>query len=118
MSKKSRNWLDHCCNLGGGGRSVVLVVANIRSQTSAHLPTKQWAVQTGTLTSTVEGTGVWHLPCQTSLTWKASGQVAQVNAQIGEQVNPMLFWQAWPPDLQTRTTLETNLVTAQENWPS
>ena len=115
MSKKSRiGWVIAVISVVAIV-AVVLVVANLRSQTSTSPTYQTVAVQTGTLTSTVEGTGSVASALSTSLTWKASGQVAQVNAQIGEQVKSDAVLASLVPDAQTQTNLETNLVTAQEN---
>jgi HlyD family secretion protein len=71
-------------------------------------------VQHGTLTSTVEGTGTVRSSLSANLAWLTSGQVDQVNARIGDQVKT---GDVLASLLQgsTQSTLESNLVTAQQN---
>ena len=103
---------------------VVLLFANLRAQgntslagntgsasTSAYQTT---TVQYGTLTSTVEGTGTVRSNLSAIINWATSGQVDQVNAQIGDQVKANDVLATLVQD-STQSTLETALVTAQQN---
>ena len=109
---------------------LVLVFANLRAQgtgtagtgnstgnstgssgTSAYQTT---TVQRGTLTSTVEGTGTVRSNLSAIINWLTSGQVDQVNAKIGDQVKAKDVLATLAQD-STQSTLQTALVTAQEN---
>jgi multidrug efflux pump subunit AcrA (membrane-fusion protein) len=103
---------------------VVLVFANLRSQgntgtastsggtgTSAYQVT---TVQLGTLTSTVEGTGTVRSNLSAIINWLTSGQVDQVNVKIGDQVKAKDVLATLAQD-SAQSTLQTALVTAQEN---
>jgi len=115
MSKKQKTWI-------AVGASVVviialvLVVASVRSQSASSTAAYQTTtVQLGTLTSTVEGTGTVASTQSANLAWQASGQVDQVLAQIGNQVKGGDVLATMLRDSLTQSTLESNLVTAQEN---
>jgi HlyD family secretion protein len=115
MSKKQKVWI-------GSGVSVVviialvLIVASIRSQNSSSTANYQTTtVQLGTLTSTVEGTGTVASTQTVNLAWLTSGQVNQVIAQIGDQVKTGDVLATLLQSSLTQSTLESNLVTAQEN---
>ena len=115
MSKKQKGWI-------AAGVSMVviialvLVIASIRSQNSSSTAAYQTTtVQRGTLISSVEGTGSVASVLSANLTWQNSGQVAKVNAQIGDQVKAGDVLASLLPDSQTQTSLESSLVTAQEN---
>jgi HlyD family secretion protein len=118
MSKKQKTWIV----VGVAVViiiAVVLVVANMRAQvsstggsgTSAYQTT---TVQRGTLTSTVEGTGTVGSSLSAIVNWLTSGQVDQVNAQIGSQVKAGDVLASLVQD-STQSTLESALITAQEN---
>jgi HlyD family secretion protein len=115
MSKKQKTWI-------AVGVSVVviialvLVVASVRSQSASSTAAYQTTtVQLGTLTSTVEGTGTVASTQSANLAWQTSGQVDQVLAQIGNQVKDGDVLATMLRDSLTQSTLESNLVTAQEN---
>lgn len=115
MSKTQKVWI-------AAGVSVVviialvLIVASIRSQNNSSAAAYQTTtVQLGTLTSTVEGTGTVASTQSVSLAWLTSGQVDQVSAQIGNQVKSGDGLATLLQSSLTQSTLETNLVTAQEN---
>jgi RND family efflux transporter MFP subunit len=115
MSKKQKIWI-------AAGVSVVviialvLIVASIRSQNSSSAAAYQTTtVQLGTLTSSVEGSGTVASTQSASLAWTTSGQVDQVSAQIGSQVKAGDVLATQIQDAKTQSTLESNLVTAQEN---
>jgi HlyD family secretion protein len=115
MSKKQKVWI-------ATGVSVVviialvLVVASIRSQNSSSTAAYQTTiVQLGTLISSVDGSGTLASTQSANLAWQDSGQVDQVLAQTGTQVKAGDVLATLLQDSQTRTALETNLVTAQEN---
>ncbi len=115
MSKKQKIWL-------ATGATVViivalvLVIAAIRSQNSNSSASYQTTtVQRGTLTSTVEGTGTMASTQSASLTWQTSGQVDTVNSQIGDQVKAGDLLASLLLSSLTQSTLESNLVSAQEN---
>jgi multidrug efflux pump subunit AcrA (membrane-fusion protein) len=115
MSKKQKTWI-------AVGVSVVvlialvLVVASIRSQsTSSAAAYQTTTVQVGTLTSIVEGTGTVASTQSANLAWQTSGQVDRVLAQISNKVKDGDILATMLRDSQTQNTLESNLVTAQEN---
>ena len=115
MSKKQKIWI-------AAGVSVVviialvLVIASIRSQNSSSAAAYQTTtVQLGTLTSAVEGSGTVASTQSANLAWQTSGQVDQVMAQIGDQVKAGDILATLIQDSQTQSTLQSNLVTAQEN---
>jgi len=101
---------------------VVLVFANLRAQgntstTSGTTSTTAYqttTVQLGTLTSTVEGTGSVRSKLSAIINWATSGQVDQVNVQIGNQVKTGDILATLLQD-STVTALENALVTAQQN---
>ncbi len=95
-----------------------LLIISIRAQasgnssgTSAYQTT---TVQHGTLTSTVEGTGTVASLLSANLNWSTGGQVDKVNALIGDQVKAGDVLATLLQD-STQSTLESNLVTAQQN---
>jgi HlyD family secretion protein len=98
--------------------AVVLVVIAIRNQNSSSTSVANFqttTVQRGTLTSTVEGTGTVASTQSVALSWLASGQVDQVNSQIGDQVKAGDILGTLLLSSLTQSSLESNLVTAQEN---
>ena len=120
MSKQQKTWI-----VVGAVLVVivgaVLVFANLRAQgstgsaagtgTSAYQTT---TVQLGTLTSTVEGTGTVRSKLSAIINWVSSGQVDQVNANIGDQVKANTVLATLVQD-STQTSLQTALLTAQQN---
>ena len=116
MSKQQKIWI-------GAGVSVVviialvLVIASIRSQSGSSTAAayQTTTVQLGTLTSTVEGTGTVASTQSANLAWKAGGQVDQMLAKIGDQVEAGDVLATLLQDSLTQSNLESNLVTAQEN---
>ncbi len=122
MSKKQKTWIIV-------GVVVVIIIALVlvfagmrlqvnsstnggtSSGTSAYQTT---TVQRGTLTSTVEGTGTVRSNLSAIVNWLTSGQVDQVNAKIGDQVKANDILATLVQD-SAQSTLETSLVTAQEN---
>ena len=117
MSKTQKVWII-------GGVAVVIIIAvgllilSIRAQasgnssgTSAYQTT---TVQLGTLTSTVEGTGTVASLLSANLNWSTGGQIDKVNALIGDQVKAGDILATLLQD-STQSTLESNLVTAQQN---
>jgi HlyD family secretion protein len=97
--------------------AIVLVVVGLRSQAAANSSSAYQTtnVTRGTLTSYVEGTGTIESLRSASLTWQTSGQVDQVNVKVGDQVKKDQVLATVGPSAQTQTSLETALVTAQEN---
>jgi len=95
----------------------VLVVASIRSQSSSSSAAtyQTTTVELGTLTSSVEGSGTVASTQTAALAWTTSGQVDQVYAKIGSQVKDGNVLATLLQDSKTQNTLESNLVTAQEN---
>ena len=85
--------------------------ANANSSTAAYQTT---TVQHGTLTSTVEGTGTVRSNLSAIVNWSTSGQVGQVNAKIGDLVKANAVLASLVQD-SSLTSLETALLTAQEN---
>jgi HlyD family secretion protein len=116
MSKKQKGWIT------AGVTAVVIIalgllIATIRSQNSSSSGTPAYqttTVQRGTLTSTVEGTGTVGSMLSALLSWDTGGQVDKVNAVTGDQVNDGAVLATLLPD-STQSTLESALVTAQEN---
>lgn len=117
MSKISRKtWIIIVVSIVGV-LAIVLVIANIRNQnqSSAAAAYQTTTVTHGTLTSTVEGTGSIASLLSADLTWQAAGQINKVNAQIGDQVKADDVLASILPSTDTQTSLESDLVTAQEN---
>lgn len=116
MSKTQKTWI-------GAGVSVVVIIAvvlvifAIRNQNSSGSAAayQTTTVQLGTLTSTVEGTGTVASTQSVNLAWETSGQVDQVNSQIGDQVKDGDLLATLLLSSLTQSTLESSLVTAQEN---
>ncbi len=116
MSKKQKGWIT------AGVAAVVIIalgllIATIRSQNSSSSGTPAYqttTVQRGTLTSTVEGTGTVGSMLSAILSWDTGGQVDMVNAVTGDQVKAGAVLATLLPD-STQSTLESALVTAQEN---
>ncbi|MBP1704201.1 MAG: putative transporter, partial [Chloroflexi bacterium] len=114
MSKRQKGWII-------AGVAVVLIIAlvlllaSLRSQNGSNAAAYQTTtVQRGTLTSTVEGNGTVKSLLSTTLNWLTSGQVDKVSSQIGDQVKKGDILATLQQDA-TQNTLETNLVTAQQN---
>jgi multidrug efflux pump subunit AcrA (membrane-fusion protein) len=97
--------------------AVVLVIANVRaqSQKNASSAYQTTTVTVGTLTSTVQGTGTLGSQHSAALAWQTGGQITQVTAQVGEKVTTNTVLASIVPTTQNQTTLESALVTAQEN---
>jgi HlyD family secretion protein len=116
MSKKQKTWI-----VGGVSAVViiglVLVFLTLRAQSSSNSSTAYQTtnVQLGTLTSSVDGSGTVASPQSASLAWQTSGQVGDVKVQVGSQVKSGDVLATQLLDPKTRSTLEANLVTAQEN---
>ncbi len=117
MNKKQKGWI-----IGGISGvviiAVILVVASIRAQAATNSGSSAYqttTVQKGTLTSTVEGTGSLASLLSAKLAWQTTGQVSQVNVQTGDQVKANDILATIAADPQTQTSLESDLVTAQEN---
>ncbi|MGA2489062.1 MAG: efflux RND transporter periplasmic adaptor subunit [Anaerolineales bacterium] len=116
MSKKQKGWIATGV-VAVVIIALVLLIASLRSQKSNSSGTPAYqttTVQRGTLTSTVEGTGTVGSMLSANLNWLTGGQVDKVNAQIGDHVKSGDVLATLVQD-STQTTLETNLVTAQEN---
>ncbi len=97
--------------------AIVLVIANLRSQSQASASTsyQTTTVTRDTLTSSVEGTGTIKSMRSAKLAWQTTGQVNEVNANIGDQVKADAILASMLPSSQNQTKLESDLVTAQEN---
>jgi HlyD family secretion protein len=115
MSKNQKTWII-------AGVSVVVVIAlvlvvmSVRGQTSSTTTAYQTTtVQMGTLTSTVEGSGTVASSQSANLSWSSSGQVGTVMAKIGAQVKAGDVLATLVRDSLTQSTLQSNLVSAQEN---
>ena len=119
MSKKQKVWIS-------AGAAVVVIIAlvllfasirgqiNSNSGSSGTTAYQTTTVQRGTLTSTVEGTGTVGSRLSTTLKWLTNGQVDRVNVQIGDQVKAGDVLATLLQD-STQSTLESNLVTAEQN---
>jgi HlyD family secretion protein len=98
--------------------ALVLLFASLRAQANNNSSGKSTyqttTVQRGTLTSTVEGTGTVTSLLSANLNWSIAGQVDKVNAQIGDRVKAGDVLATLFQD-STQSTLESNLITAQEN---
>ncbi len=101
---------------------VIVVVAAvgvlvIRKRNSSTTATQYQTVQAekGTLTATIGATGTVRSNQTTVLTWQNTGTVGVVKVEPGDQINAgdVLASLILPP--LTQSTLESNLVTAQEN---
>jgi HlyD family secretion protein len=116
MSKKQKNWLT------AGVVAVVIVgivllVVSLRMQASANSAAPSYqttTVQLGTLTSNVDGTGTVASLLSADVNWVDTGQVDNVNFQIGDQVKAGDVLATLVPN-STLSNLQQNLVTAQEN---
>ncbi len=116
MSKKQKGWITAGVVLVVA-IALVLLIVSLRSQGSAANATTAYqttTVQRGTLTSTVEGTGTVASLLSAAIKWTNSGQVDQVNVAIGDQVKSGAVLATLLPDA-TQSSLETALITAQEN---
>jgi HlyD family secretion protein len=118
MNKKQRTWII-------GGAAVVLIVASVlliaglRAQgsatgSSAAASYQTTTIQRGTLTSSVEGTGTVRSLLSANLNWTTAGQIDQVTAQIGDQVKDGDVLASLIQNT-TQNTLESNLITAEQN---
>ncbi len=101
---------------------VIVVIAAvgflvIRKRNSSTTATQYQTVQAekGTLTATIGATGTVRSNQTTVLTWQNTGTVGVVKVEPGDQIKAgdVLASLILPP--LTQSTLETNLVTAQEN---
>ena len=97
--------------------AIVLVIAGLRSQNQSNASTsyQTTTVVRGTLTSTVEGTGTIGSLHSANLAWQAGGQVNLVSAKIGDLVKANTVLASILPSSQNQTSLESALVTAQQN---
>ncbi|MGZ6346011.1 MAG: efflux RND transporter periplasmic adaptor subunit [Anaerolineales bacterium] len=115
MSKNQKTWII-------GGVSVVVVIAlvlvvmSVRGQASNNTAAYQTTtVQLGTLTSTVEGAGSVASTQSANLSWGTGGQVGTVTSQIGTVVKAGDVLATLVRDSLSQSTLQSNLVSAQEN---
>ena len=115
MSKNQKTWII-------SGVSVVVVIAlvlvvmSVRGQTTNNTAAYQTTtVQLGTLTSTVEGAGTVASTQSANLSWSTGGQVGTVTGQIGTQVKAGDILATLVRDSLSQSTLQSNLVSAQEN---
>jgi HlyD family secretion protein len=97
--------------------AAVLVILSVRSQatsstSSAYTTT---SVQLGTLTSNVEGSGSVASQLTATLNWQTSGQVAQVNAKIGDVVNNGDVLATLEQSSTSVAALQAALLNAQQN---
>lgn len=96
--------------------AILLVIASLsQSNNSSTASYQTTTVTRGTLTSTVEGAGSVSSLLTASLAWQTNGQINLVNSKIGDLVNANEVLATLIQSSNTQTTLETNLVTAQEN---
>ena len=116
MSKKQKTWITVVVSVVVI-IALVLVVVSIRSQNSSSTSAtyQTTTVQTGTLISSVDGSGTVASTQSANLAWQTSGQMDQVMVQIGAQVKAGDVLATLLQNAQTQTTLQTALVTAQEN---
>jgi multidrug efflux pump subunit AcrA (membrane-fusion protein) len=115
MSKNQKTWIISGTSLVVV-IALVLVVMSVRGQTSSTATAYQTTtVQLGTHTSTVEGAGTVASTQSAKLSWSTSGQVGSVTAQIGTQVKTGDVLATLVRDSLSQNTLESSLVTAQEN---
>ena len=115
MSKKQKIWIAAVVSIVVI-IALVLVIASIRSQNSNSAAAYQTTtVELGTLTSSVDGSGTVASTQTANLSWQTSGQIDQVFSQIGDQVRSGDVLATLLQDAKTQSTLESNLVTAQEN---
>ncbi len=117
MSKKQKGWI-----IAGAAVVVVialvLLIASIRSQNASSSGSAAYqttTVQLGTLTSSVDGSGTVASPQSASLSWLTKGQIGKVNVEVGSQAKSGDVLATQVQDSNTLTTLQTALVTAQEN---
>ena len=101
---------------------VVVVVAGIgiwyfRSRNTSTASTQYQTVQVekGTLTATVGATGTVRSNQTAVLTWQNTGTIGMVNVKPGDQIKTGGVLASLLLAPVTQSTLETNLVTAQEN---
>jgi len=96
--------------------AVLLVVASLNQSSSSSTSSYQTTTVTrGTLTSSVEGAGSVSSLLTASLAWQTNGQIILVNSKIGDLVKANDVLATLVQSSTTQTTLESNLVTAQEN---
>jgi HlyD family secretion protein len=67
--------------------AVIIIAASLNRQSGTSSDYQTTVVQNGTLTSTVEGSGTVASTHTTTLAWQTSGQVDEVNVQIGDIVH-------------------------------
>jgi HlyD family secretion protein len=94
--------------------AIILVIASVRAQTGTTPAYQTTTVQTGTLTSTVEGSGAVGSMLSSNLTWQASGQIDKVNVQIGSQVKSGDSLATLQQTSTSISVLQSALVNAQE----
>jgi HlyD family secretion protein len=96
---------------------VVIGVLVIRNRNSSATATQYQTVQAekGNLTATIGATGTVRSNQTASLLWQNTGTIGNINVKAGDQVKTgdILASLVFAP--ATQNTLETNLVTAQEN---
>jgi HlyD family secretion protein len=89
----------------------------IKKRNSSTTATQYQTVKAekGTLTATIGATGTVRSNQSAILTWQTTGTIGMVNVKLGDQIkaDAVLASLVLPP--LTQTTLESNLVTAQEN---
>jgi HlyD family secretion protein len=117
MSKKQKGWI-----IAGAAVVVVialvLLIASLRIQntdSSGSAAYQTTTVQLGTLTSSVDGSGTVASPQSASLAWQTGGQIGDVRVKVGSQVKAGDVLATQVQDSKTQSSLEANLVIAQEN---
>ena len=101
---------------------VVVVVAGIggwyftsRNTNTATTQYQTFQAEKGTLTATVGATGTVRSNQTAVLTWQNTGTIGMVNVKPGDQIKTGGVLASLLLAPVTQSTLETNLVTAQEN---
>ena len=111
---RTRTWIFLAIGIVVVGTIGVLFIRNRNHNTTATLYQTIQA-EKGTLTATIGATGTVRSNQSAILAWQTTGTIASVKVNPGDQINAgdVLASLTLPP--VTESTLETNLVTAQEN---
>ena len=113
MSKRTKTWLIVVAVIIVA--VLVLVVLGARNRATSASAYQTVPVELGNLTATIGATGSVHSNQSAILTWQATGTIDVVKVKPGDKVQAGSVLASLVLPSLTQSTLESNLVTAQEN---
>ena len=113
MSKRTKTWLIIAAVIVVA--VLILVVLSTRNRATAASAYQTVTIERGNLTATIGATGSVRSNQSAILTWQTTGTIGVVKVKPGDQVKAGDVLASLVLAPLTQSTLESNLVTAQEN---